>query len=117
MGLNPADRDAPFLWIVVAGLVWFAQEEIQVEPDAIVVRRWLWRLLGRPGRRILRDSSLRLRVFEGGMGYNRFKTVTPADSVTVDLALWSTKARESLLTSLKGYGPPVEIVQRSILDD
>jgi hypothetical protein len=107
----------PLAWIAVAVLVWFAQEEIRVEPHAVIVRRWLWGLIGRPGRRISRDTSLRFRLFTGGMGYSALKVVSHAGSVTVDLAFWSTTAKDSLIPSLSSYGLPVDIVQGSILDD
>jgi hypothetical protein len=107
----------PLSWLAVAGLVWWAQQEIRLEPEAIVVRRWLGRLFGFTGRRITRDSSVRFRLFTGGMGFSAFKIISAAGSMTVDLALWSTTAKESLLPNLERYGLAVEIVRGSILDD
>jgi hypothetical protein len=107
----------PFAWLAVAGLVWWAQQEIRLEPEAIVVRRWLGRSFGFSGRRITRDPSVRFRVFTGGMGFSAFKIVSAAGSVTVDVALWSTTAKESLLPTLERCGLPAEIVRGSILDD
>ena len=107
----------PCAWLVVAGLVWWGQQEIRLEPEAIVVRRWLGRLFGFAGRRITRDSSVRFRIFTGGMGFSAFKIVSAAGSLTVDLTLWSTTAKESLLPNLERCGLPAEVVRGSILDD
>jgi hypothetical protein len=51
------------------------------------------------------------------MGHSALKVVSPAGSANVDLAFWSTTAKDSLLASFSSHGLQVDIVQGSILDD